>query len=633
MFFEKIFYFFICFGIFHKFYKKIPLIEICLFILYINYSIIALVALKEDEPIKEENMEEPIFMNDKNQKKKKGLMWRLILIAVVPTLLAGVMAIVFGMVSLNDSLEEQIYAELKTVTYTVSGMLDEVDDGAYNEKSGVISKGKFQLTDNVDFLDKIKEANDLEVTILYGDTRILTTILDDNGERVVGTKAPEAVADKVIDNEQDYKGSVTLLGDKYLAYYTPLRDKDGSIAGMIFAGKHLNSVQKAIWTNTIKTGLGVGILLILVIVVIIQFVLKIKRRIGYVNLYLEEIAKGNLTAELNEKVLKDQTEIGSMADTAVVLNRELKHILGNMIAAFENMKETSHKLESMADITNRSTDEVTKAVEEIATGAMSQAEETQQATDNVIDMGNQIENIAMKLKTLTDNSAEMNKNDEEAGSIIKELNGSNAKTMEAIDRIAKQTGITNECVQQISQTMEIITNIAEQTNLLALNASIEAARAGENGKGFAVVASEIQKLAEQSNDAAGEIQGIIGELLMDSEKTVQIMQDVNVLVGEQSRKLKQTKSKFEDVSKGIRSSMNDIKDIEKKAVVLNHARGEIIETIQSLSAISEENAAASQETTAATEELKATIEGLATDAETLKGLAVKLEKEVSIFKL
>ena len=633
MFFEKIFYFFICFGIFHKFYKKIPLIEICLFILYINYSIIALVALKEDEPIKEENMEEPIFMNDKNQKKKKGLMWRLILIAVVPTLLAGVMAIVFGMVSLTDSLEEQIYAELKTVTYTVGGMLDEVDDGAYNEKSGVISKGKFQLTDNVDFLDKIKEANDLEVTIFYGDTRILTTILDDNGERVVGTKAPEAVADKVIDNEQDFKGSVTLLGDKYLAYYTPLRDKDGSIAGMIFAGKHLNSVQKAIWTNTIKTGLGVGILLILVIVVIIQFVLKIKRRIGYVNLYLDEIAKGNLTAELNEKVLKDQTEIGSMADTAVVLNRELKHILGNMIAAFENMKETSHKLESMADITNRSTDEVTKAVEEIATGAMSQAEETQQATDNVIDMGNQIENIAMKLKTLTDNSAEMNKNDEEAGSIIKELNVSNAKTMEAIDRIAKQTGITNECVQQISQTMEIITNIAEQTNLLALNASIEAARAGENGKGFAVVASEIQKLAEQSNDAAGEIQGIIGELLMDSEKTVQIMQDVNVLVGEQSRKLKQTKSKFEDVSKGIRSSMNDIKDIEKKAVVLNHARGEIIETIQSLSAISEENAAASQETTAATEELKATIEGLATDAETLKGLAVKLEKEVSIFKL
>ena len=104
--------------------------------------------------------------------------------------------------------------------------------------------------------------------------------------------------------------------------------------------------------------------------VIILFVLKIKRRIWFVNQYLEEIAKGNLAAELNDKVLKDKTEIGSMGDTAIVLNRELKTILGDMVAAFENMRETSHKLESMADITNRSTDEVTKAVEEIATGAM-----------------------------------------------------------------------------------------------------------------------------------------------------------------------------------------------------------------------------------------------------------------------
>lgn len=577
--------------------------------------------------------QELLKAGNKTGKKKKGLMWRLLLLAAIPTFLAGALAIIFGMLALKDSLHEQIYEELKTITYTVGNLLEEVDDGAYREESGIISKGDYPLTDNYGLLDKIKEENGLEVTIFYGDTRILTTILSDDGERVIGTRASEDVIDKVMKGEQDYKGSIELFGHDYLSYYTPLLDNDGTVVGMIFAGKNLSDVKKIITSTMIKSGVGIGIILILVILGIGLFVLKIKRRIEAVNHYLEEISQGNLTASIHEKVMKDKTEIGSMGDTAVILNNELRTILGDVMAAFENMAETSHKLESMADITNRSTDEVTKAVEEIATGAMSQAEETQQATDNVIDMGNQIENIAAKVNSLTSNAMEMNQKDEEASGIIKELNHSNSKTMEAVERIARQTNITNECVQQISQTMEVITNIAEQTNLLALNASIEAARAGENGKGFAVVASEIQKLAEQSNEAAGEIQRIIGELLSDSDKTVQIMQDVNKLVAEQSRKLKQTKDKFEDVSSGIRRSLTDIKDIEEKTQVLNTSRGEIIETIQSLSAISEENAAASQETTAATEELKATIEGLAADADILRELAIKLEKEVSIFKL
>lgn len=104
------------------------------------------------------------------------------------------------------------------------------------------------------------------------------------------------------------------------------------------------------------------------------------------------------------------------------------------------------------------------------------------------------------------------------------------RTTKAIDISGNQIKATNDSVQEIGEATKIITAIAEQTSLLALNASIEAARAGEAGKGFAVVADEIGKLADQSNTSAEQIRQTIDNLLEESEKSVEVMESVNVLV-------------------------------------------------------------------------------------------------------
>jgi methyl-accepting chemotaxis protein len=72
----------------------------------------------------------------------------------------------------------------------------------------------------------------------------------------------------------------------------------------------------------------------------------------------------------------------------------------------------------------------------------------------------------------------------------------------------------NEACTRISQVLGVIRDLSRQTNILALNATIEAVRAGEAGKGFAVVASEVKHLAQQTADAAGQIDREVASLRM-----------------------------------------------------------------------------------------------------------------------
>lgn len=249
-----------------------------------------------------------------------------------------------------------------------------------------------------------------------------------------------------------------------------------------------------------------------------------------------------------------------------------------------------------------------------------------------MEMGENIEDITEVVGTLLENADIMSESGEAAHNMMVELSDSNNETIEAVDRIYHYTELTNEAVLKINRAAVAITSIADETNLLALNASIEAARAGENGKGFAVVASEIQSLAEQSNNSADEIVKEIDNLMRQSQLSVGAMKEVKSNVDKRSERLNDTSEKFEVVIKGIRKSVDNINNIGSLMDNLNEGRKTIIDVIQSLSAVSEQNAAASQETSASTIQLREVINKLVDDANELKELSDNLNKDVSIFK-
>ncbi len=222
---------------------------------------------------------------------------------------------------------------------------------------------------------------------------------------------------------------------------------------------------------------------------------------------------------------------------------------------------------------------------------------------------------------------------EDAIATLRQLNDTNVKTREAIEKIYAQTYTTNESAMKIREATSVITSIASETNLLSLNASIEAARAGEQGKGFAVVASEIQKLADQSNESARQIEEIIDSLISDSEKAVKIMIDVKEIIEEQSNNVEKTEVGFVDVKKGIDKSIGSVQEISDNISKMDEARINVVDIVHGLTAIAEENAASTQETSASTAEFSTTIHDMTKQIEKIKEVANDLETSMSMFNI
>ena len=280
-------------------------------------------------------------------------------------------------------------------------------------------------------------------------------------------------------------------------------------------------------------------------------------------------------------------ETGGMSRALSELRNELINVVADIKGKSKNVMDASNALTIDARETSTTMGQLERAVNDIAQGASSQAEETQKATEHVIVMGNMVEETNHEVHNLLEFANNMSQSTVEAKEVLVELEKINKEAEQYIDVIAEQTATTNESAMKINEATKLITSIAEETNLLSLNASIEAARAGEQGRGFAVVAAEIQKLAEQSNESAKQIEEIIQVLLNDSEKAVETMYYVKEIFRRQSEHVEQTDNAFNTINDGVAQSITGINKISEKTNQLDEARISVVDVVQNLTAIAE----------------------------------------------
>lgn len=567
------------------------------------------------------------------KKANGGVLIKILLMAILPLLCGTAILILMSANTIRSGMSEEALTGLEDMAKSVAQVFDSIAPGEWHIDGDELHKGEFNFSQNQEMLDNFVLTSDIELTFFYGDTRYATTLRDDQGNRIIGTKASAEIADHVLKKGEAYKTTDAHIAEKeYFAYYLPV--KSGSqVIGMIFAGKPQAEVNEFV-TSKISLIIIPGIIVFFAAgAVCVVAGGRIAKGIREAEEVVEIIAGGDLTQKPSDKMLKRKDEVGSIARATERLRTSLANIIKEIMESSEMLTQSGKTLDDMASQTEGTASEIVNAVEGISRGAVTQAEEIETACGRVSDMGLELDNITESVGRLDRVSGEMEAAGDASGKIIDELTVSNDKTIEAVAHIGQQVHATNEAAEKIKIAINAITEIAEQTNLLSLNASIEAARAGEQGKGFAVVASEIQKLATESAESAELISRTVEGLNKESEKSIEAMNSVRDIITVQVEKLKETTNRFANVTDGIHTSRGETESIKQKTGVCDDAKNAIIDIMSNLSAISEENAASTQETNASMEELNATINLLAAEAARIGEMAVALEEKIRIFKI
>ena len=559
---------------------------------------------------------------------------KILTMALLPIFCLGVIVILIGNVRIGNALTGSIENGLRASAVSVRDTLEHVDEGDFRVEGDALYKGDFNVSQAVEIADNIKAASDIDITVFFGDTRYMTSVVDAQGNRVVGTQAGQTVIDRVLNNGEEYfSTSVNVEGQDFFGYYLPVYNGGETAAGMIFAGMPQENAQSQITDIiSIMAGVIIGLFAICALLLFVVVRRMVKTLHEGTNA-LDQLAKGKLNIEMHKTTQRRKDEVGNISRGIMQLREELQGIISSIQEQSRVLNEASDHLMEKAGITAEHIEQVERAVEEIAQGATGQAEETQKATENIIIMGNMIEETAEEIEAMSESAKRIQDMGQTAVSTLQDLQSINVKTKDSIDVIYEQTNTTNISAQKIKEATVLITEIAEETNLLSLNASIEAARAGEQGRGFAVVAAQIQKLAEQSNESARQIEEIINSLLGDSERAVKTMDEVKTIMGQQNANVEKTDQQVKQVLGQVGQAIEALGRVADKTEKLNQAKANVTDTVQNLTAVAQENAASTQESAASVTQVSEVIRGVEEIVRKQKESVEQLHRSMQIFEV
>ncbi len=558
-------------------------------------------------------------------------------IMIIPSLVIVALALcVIGITSFR--VKSLVVKETKTELehYSIMGLalLNKMYPGDWKLEGGELYKGDTLINGNFEAVDALTDGTDVIATVFARDTRVSTNLKDDKGERQIGSQASENVVDAVISKGNPYSGSADVMGKDAQAYYVPLKDAGGKAVGMWFVGKYSSEVNSRINSVVLVVAIVALVLLIAGIVIASKLGKAISEEITLVGDNISKMEKGDFGFMYDDTLLFRGDEVGDIAKSAKNMKEQVSRVLKSIQSESKAVKGVSNLTRNSMQLVHEKIENISATTEQLSAGM----EETTASTENMNEATNLIEEEITNMKNKTLHGEHLAQEIKERADKLKsDTESSRERAMVIYKQTNAQLKASIEKTSAIEEIRELsgtILSITAQTNLLALNAAIEAARAGEAGKGFAVVADEITNLAQNSKEAASQIEAITQNVSDAVESVVKdvkgLLKFVDGQVMDDYKAMVDTCIQYDNDATEFDNMVTDINGIAENLydAILNMRK-----TLGEITVAAEEGSVGAADIAEKIADVTAQAEDVLTQAENSKNAAEKLHKQLEFFNM
>ena len=579
---------------------------------------------------------------NKNRNKVSAKMTTLLLTATVPLVIALIVSIIIGTNEMRsiEAQDEEVYFDM---LYTISSDLINADRDLYQAMlagtqyiayqsyidSNALAEYAQTYKDNAQqALDGVNAA----AALAKNNTYLYQSLTDDDGENfstMYNNFANQYNTWLATYNFNSNSGDVEQFVNEFNNTREYISDMSDIVEAWAIAERdHNQSITDSMITK-------IFIVFIIIAVALLAFtiflIINIVNSLKAISADVDRISTGDFVTKIHpNSIVTDFNEIGASLEK---MRHELRNALVKVIDHADTVNTKAELTKDSIQSSQRTTTDISSAVNDLATGATAMAEDVQDTNSITVNIGSSVDNVLNSANSNLERGRQVYDESTRVKEQLEQIKVQDQKNDEMATQVADSVNETANVVAQISTAAESIISIASQTNLLALNASIEAARAGEAGKGFAVVADNIKNLAGDTNTLAGEITNMLSTITDYSNTNKELTENIKAAITNETMALEEMSESFEQMLALLRETEEGNKQIVDLVNTMNSDKENILNSVESLSSISEENAASTQETSASLMQLDTNMESVVNQAQDLQRIAEELTANVKYFKV